>query len=341
MASILYLRLKKKLLQLLKIIIPISLGLYLVAHIYNQLDDEQRQALFESFEQANYFWIVLSVFMGISSHVLRGYRWRFQLEAMGYDTSVFNNFMAVMIGYIVNMILPRVGEISRGAAITKYEKVPFQKSFGSILSERALDLVVLLLIGILTIVLQYELLKDFAEALFAKIQETAGSPIFWIVLIVGLLLLFALYLVLRRFKHVSAFSKFHDLIHGLLEGLRSLFLMKKRWVYLGATLGIWGLYLGMFWICFFSLEATSHLGPNAIFAGFVMGSFAVVLIPGGIGAYPVAIMQSLLLYGIAESTGFALGWIIWLSQTAMIVFFGGLCMIYMPIFNKKRNYAIP
>lgn len=329
---------KKKLFQFLKIIVPVALGIYLVVHIYDQLDSSQRSALFDSFRQANYFWIFISVLMGLASHMIRGYRWRFQMEAMGYHTHSLNNFMAVMIGYIVNMVLPRVGEVSRAAAITRYEKVPFQKSFGSILSERALDLIVLLIIGVITVVLQYHLLKDFSDALIAKIQDAAGSPFLWIIAVLGVLLLVVLYLVIRRFKHLSAFSKFHELIHGLFEGLKSLFAMKKRWAYLGATIGIWVLYVGMFWVCFFSLEATSHLGPAAIFAGFVMGSFAIVLIPGGIGAYPVGIMQSLLLYGVAESTGFALGWIIWLSQTAMIVFFGGLCMIYMPLYNKNLNH---
>lgn len=317
-----------------------SLGIYLVIHIFNQLDNTQREALFDSFRQANYFWIIISIVMGLSSHAIRGYRWKYQLEAMGYRSHTLNNFMAVMIGYIVNMVLPRVGEMSRAAAITKYEKVPFQKSFGSILSERALDMIVLLTIGVITIILQFELLEDFTYKLLAKLQSAAGSATLWIALALGVLLLFAFYLVVRRFKHLSAFSKLTELIRGLLEGLKSIFSMKKRWEYLFATIAIWLLYLGMFWVCFFALDATAHLSANAVFAGFVMGSFAIVLIPGGIGAYPVGIMQSLVLYGVAEASGFALGWIIWLSQTAMIVFFGGLCMIFMPVFNKKREHEI-
>lgn len=326
---------KKKIVGLLKILIPISLGLFLVFHIYNQLDAGQRKAMFESFRKANYFWIVISVIMGLTSHYIRGYRWRFQMEAMGYHTRTANNFMAVMIGYIVNMVLPRVGEVSRAAAITKYEKVPFQKSFGTILAERAIDMIVLMTIGIVTVILQYELLEEFANQMLAEISKAASSPKLWIGLVVAILLVFILFFVFKKLRHNSFFAKINALIDGLIEGLRSIFRMKRRVEYILATIAIWVLYIGMFWVCFFSLDATSHLGANAIFAAFVLGSFAIVLIPGGIGAYPVGIMQCLLLYGIAQETGFALGWIIWLSQTIMVVLFGGLSMLYIPVYNKK------
>lgn len=327
---------KKKITGLLKIIIPISLGVFLVFHIYNQLDATQRQALFDSFRRANYFWIIVSIFMGVLSHWIRGYRWKFQLEAMGYHPRTINNFMAVMIGYIVNMILPRVGEVSRAAAITQYEKVPFQKSFGSILAERAIDLIVLGFIAFITVILQYELLEGFANEIIATLAAKTDSPILWIVLGVGAMLIVLFYFLFKRLSHLAFFVKISSLLRGLLEGLRSIFKMKRRVEYVLATIAIWALYLGMFWVCFFSLSETSSLGPDAVFAGFVIGSFAIVLIPGGIGAYPVGIMQCLVLYGIAAETGFALGWIIWLSQTLMILIFGGLSMLYIPYYNKKH-----
>ena len=260
------------------------------------------------------------------------------MEAMGYHTRPMNNFMAVMIGYIVNMVLPRVGEVSRAAAITKYEKIPFQKSFGSILAERAIDLIVLMIIGVVTVFLQYELLQEFANQIMAEVNKAAGSPRLWIGLGVAFVLVIVFYLVFKKLQHKSFFSKITALIRGLAEGLKSIFKMKRRVEYVLATIAIWVLYIGMFWVCFFAIDDTAHLGAAAIFASFVVGSFAIVLIPGGIGAYPVGIMECLLLYGIAEETGFALGWIIWLSQTIMIVLFGGLSMLYIPIYNKKHPH---
>lgn len=333
---------KKKIFDILKIVVPISIGIFLVLHIYNQLDSTQRQAVFDSFKRANYFWIILSILMGVTSHWVRGYRWKYQLSAMGYHPRVFNNFMAVMIGYIVNMILPRVGELSRAAAITQYENVPVEKSFGSILAERAIDFMVVVTVTIVTVFLQYDLLRDFVNEIFDKLNAKANSPLLWGLAVFALILGVLFYFLVKRFSHLKIFAKISSLFQGLVEGLVSIFKMKKRVQYLLATLLIWSLYLGMFWICFFSLNETSSLGPNAVFAGFVLGSFAIILIPGGIGAYPVSIMQCLMLYGIAEETGFALGWIIWLSQTAMILIFGGLSMLYMPYYNKKfPAYANP
>jgi len=330
---------KKRAIQLAKILLPVALGLYLVWHIYRQLSPAQRDDLFYAFERANYLWVVLSVGMGLLSHWIRGYRWKFQLEAMGYHPKTANSFMAVMIGYIVNLALPRVGEVSRAAALAKYEKIPFQKSFGSILSERTVDFIILLGITITTVFLQYDLLESFSEDLQGSFLEKLSSGGIWIALFLALVLFIGLIFILRRFSHIPLVEKIRNFLWELVEGLRSIVRMKRRGAYLLATAAIWFLYIGMFWICFFALEETSDLGASAIFAGFVLGSFAIVIIPGGIGAFPAGIMQSLALYGVAEESGFALGWILWFSQTIMILLFGGASMIAMPAYNKSRNYV--
>jgi len=328
---------KQKIFQLLKIIIPVGLGVYLVWHIYNQLSPDQRIELFNAFENANYFWVILSFVMGLLSHWIRGYRWRFQLEAMGYNPHPANNFMAVMIGYIVNLALPRVGEVSRAAMVAKYEGVPFQKSFGSILSERALDLIILLFITFTTVLLQYELLEKYALQILDAAQSKFQTHLLIIAVVVALVFFAIVFYFLRKFAHLPMVGKIRNFINELLEGLRSIVRMEKRWLYLISTLAIWGLYIGMFSVCFLALEETSAVGISAIFAGFVLGSFAIVIIPGGIGAFPAGIMQALLLYGVSAESGFALGWILWFSQTIMIVVIGGLSMFYIPIFNKKRK----
>ncbi|HKK40021.1 MAG TPA: lysylphosphatidylglycerol synthase transmembrane domain-containing protein [Cryomorphaceae bacterium] len=327
---------KVKAVQFLKIIIPVGLGIYLVWHIYSQLTSDQRAELFNAFENANYIWVVLSFFMGLLSHWIRGYRWKFQLEAMGYSPHLANNFMAVMIGYIVNLALPRVGEVSRAAAIAKYEGIPFQKSFGSILSERALDLIILLLITFSTLLLQYELLEKYAIELMDVVQGKFEAALIIILGAVGVVVLALGFYFLRKFAHIPLVGKIRSFINELLEGLRSIVRMEKRWLYLLATLSIWALYIGMFSVCFFALEETSDVGISAVFASFVLGSFAIVIIPGGIGAFPAGIMQALLLYGISAESGFALGWILWFSQTIMILLAGGISMILLPIFNKNR-----
>lgn len=330
---------KKRIIQLLKIIIPVSLGVFLGVKIYNSLSPEQKDALFTAFREANYFWVSLSFMMGILSHWIRGYRWKFQMEAMGYSTSTMNNFLAVMIGYITNLVLPRVGEVSRAAAVSKYENIPFQKTFGTILSERALDLIILLIITGTTIFLQFGVLEEFANDLGLTFLEKINSPIVWVVLVCGLLSIPIFFYLVRKYRSNAIIAKIANLIDGLLEGLRSIFKMEKRGLYLLATIAIWVLYIGMFWVNFLAIEETADLSINALFAGFVLGSFAIVLVPGGIGAFPVGIMQALILYGVAAEIGFALGNLIWFSQTLMVVLIGGFSLIYMPIYNKKRGHV--
>ncbi len=312
----------------------------MVIHIYNQLDSAQRTALFEAFKGANYFWVGLSFCLGVLSHYIRGYRWKFQLEAMGYEVPVSSNFMAVMSGYMVNMVLPRVGEATRAIVLQRYHGVPFQKGFGSIMAERALDFIILLIICTATLIMQYAALKKYADALEGTLFNKLGSPLFWLVFLTLILLVLLALRWLRSKRANPLFGWIFNFIDGLIEGIRSVIRMKKRGAYIVATVAIWMLYIAMFWLCFFSLEQTAYLGVDAISAGFVVGSFAIVLIPGGIGAFPVGIMEVLTLYGVPEETGFALGWILWFSQTTMIVIVGGLSLILLPIYlkNKKKSY---
>ncbi len=328
---------KNRLIQIFKIALPVGLGVYLVVHIYSQLDQSQRTALFESFRGANYFWVALSFCLGLLSHYIRGFRWGYQLEAMGYESKVSINFMAVMSGYLVNMILPRVGEVSRAMIVQRHHRIPFHKGFGSIMAERALDFIILLVICAVTVTIQYNALKKYADALQDTVLSGLASPLVWLALL--LVFIAALWLIwwLKKMRSQLIPGKIFTFIEGLLVGLRSVFRMKKRGMYLISTLSIWLLYIAMFWCCFFALEETKHLGADAVFAGFVIGSFAIVLIPGGIGAFPVGIMEVLVLYGIAQETGFALGWILWFSQTTMIVVVGGLCMLLLPIFQNKKS----
>jgi len=315
----------------------VGLGLFLVTHIYGQLDGSQREVLFDSLRQANYGWVGMSVVMGITSHLIRGYRWRYQFEAMGVHTRPLNNFLAVMIGYIVNMALPRVGEVSRAAAISRIENIPFQNSFGTILSERAVDFIVLILITATTIALQQEALAPYGLQLKALVDDVFQSNKIWILVGAGSAVAFFALLLYHKYKSKPFVQSIRKLFKGLYEGVVSIFRMPNSGKYLLCTLAIWMLYVGMFWVCFWSLPETSNLSVNAVMAGFIVGSFAIVLIPGGIGAFPVGIMECLLLYGIPAENGFALGWILWLSQTAMILVVGAWSMIYMPIYN--RNYV--
>jgi len=188
-------------------------------------------------------------------------------------------------------------------------------------------------------VLQYELLESFALDLLGVAQDSVGNSVVYILGLVGLVGMVVAFWILKKYAHLTLIQKIQGFINELLEGLRSIFKMKKRWLYLFSTLSIWFLYVAMFVVCFFALDETSAVPISGMFAAFILGSFAIVLIPGGIGAFPAGIMQALILYGIPAESGFALGWILWFSQTSMVVIVGGICMLVMPALNKNKYHV--
>ena len=318
--------------------IPLIIGVYVIWYQFSQLSNDQLTQIKTSFANADYFWVVMSVFFGVLSHVSRAYRWNFALEPLGYKNRFINNFFGVMIGYVANIILPRFGEVWRCVMVSRYEKAPFEKLFGTVVAERVADMLVLMLIVASVVVLQLAQLKEAISGLLNEFLEK--NSITELVIKLGLVAVFLLatsiigWRILMKSQN-KIVSRIRGLIVGMLEGITSILKMKKKWAFLAHTLFIWVLYLGMFYVPFLALPETSSAPISAILASFVMASFSIVLVQGGIGVYPVAVAQTLVLYGIGYEAGFAMGWIIWVAQTAMIVIFGVVSLVLMPILNVK------
>lgn len=162
---------KEKLISVLKVIVPLTVGLYVIWYQFNQLTDEQLNQIKESFASANYFWVILSVIFGILSHLSRAWRWKYTLEPLGYENRFINNFFGVMIGYVTNIILPRFGEVWRCVMVSRYEKASFEKLFGTVVAERVADLVVLLLIVAGVVVIQLTRLRESLNELLGTFLE--------------------------------------------------------------------------------------------------------------------------------------------------------------------------
>ncbi|MFL1894632.1 lysylphosphatidylglycerol synthase transmembrane domain-containing protein [Aquimarina sp. 2-A2] len=318
-----------KLKKILKITLPLALGVFLIWYsIYSATPDE-RQILWTAITNAEIEWVVLSVFLGMLSHISRAYRWQFLLDTIGSRTTFYNRFFAVMIGYLANMGVPRSGEILRGATLTTYEKVPFEKSFGTIVSERLVDFVMLLLITGIAFIWQFDLLYTYFD-------EKNINPFTSITVLVALLLIGILILKLLKKANHNLLIKIKSFAEGLLDGIKSALLMKKKWSFLFHTLAIWILYILMIYVSKYAVSGTENLSFQAILATFVAGSFAMTVTNGGIGLYPIAIGAILLLFDIQQATGEALGWIIWGSQTLLILFLGSLSFILLPVLNKAK-----
>ena len=287
--------------------------------------------LLKYFRNANYFWVGLGVFFGLLSHLSRAYRWRFQLEPMGYNIKLGNSIMAVFVTYIINYTIPRAGEVARATVLTNYEGVPFEKSFGTIVSERIADMVVMLGIISMALFLQFDVIST---QYFEKIEKLDISTNQILVFaITSFFLISLMILIIQRGKSKIA-VKIKSILSGLFEGVTSILKMKKKWAFIFHTLFIWGMYVLMFYVTSFSLEETSQLPFSAILIGFIFASFSIAATNGGIGSYPLAVFAAFSIFNIPEAPSIAFGWIMWTSQTLMVIVLGGFSLFFLPIYNR-------
>ena len=313
--------------KILQIALPLLLGLFLCWYAFAQFSAEELTLIKEQFVKADYSFLWLSVGMGFLSHLSRGLRWQYTLASMHYFPKRYNLVLAVFIGYLLNLTIPRSGEVSRALIINRYDKVPFDKSFGTILTERTIDMCILLLFIAVVFIFQYDLVWHFLENYF--------TFSYMIVLLLGLGLVFLAFLYWIYRSTTSLAQKVRQLLSGIKEGICSIAYMKKKWQFIAHTLFIWLMYFLMFYVVFFSMEATKNLSLIQVLTAFVIGSFAIVFTNGGLGAYPLFIAKVLLLFGITETVGTALGWVIWIAQFLMIILFGGLSFLLLPIINRR------
>ena len=284
--------------------------------------------LLEYFKNANYWWIALGLFFGVLSHLSRAYRWKFLLEPMGYKPRFMNSTLAVLIGYLVNLLLPRAGEISRAAVMTSYENIPFEKGFGTIVAERIADLVMMLIIITITLFLQFDFIYELLIKNFNPIK---------ILLILGVL--FLGFIIFSRYvkKATSGVGlKIKKFILSLSEGVTSIFRMKQKWAFIFHTVFIWTMYIAMFWATIPAIKGL-EVPIGAILVGFIAGGFSIAATNGGFGLYPVAVAGAFTLFGITEEPALAFGSVMWSAQTLMILVFGGLSFLLLPIYNKNKN----
>ncbi|GAA4312191.1 lysylphosphatidylglycerol synthase transmembrane domain-containing protein [Pontixanthobacter gangjinensis] len=290
---------------------------------------QERENLWQSILDANKFWILVSFLLGTISHFSRAYRWKFMLEPMGYKSSQANRFMAVMAAYLANFGIPRSGEVLRAVTMSTYEDVPFEKGFGTIISERVADLLILMLVVGVALAFQ-------TDHLLAYLQEQNIKPLNTFLIFLGLVGIIILGLNIIRRSNWLPFKKLKDLAKGLLEGMKSILKMEQKWAFLFHTVFIWSLYLLMFFVIQFSLPETTNTPLGIIMAAFVVGSFAVSATNGGIGVYPLAVGGVLIFFGVQENAAEAFGWISWATQTAVVLLFGGLSFIFLPLLNNRK-----
>lgn len=316
-----------KIKSLLKLILPLTIGLFFVYLSYNTTSEEERNLIYTYVQKADLRFVMLSVFFGVLSHLSRAYRWKFLLSPLGYQPRFINSVLAVLIAYIANLGIPRSGEILRATTLSSYENIPFEKTFGTIVAERLVDLLILLIFVLTALVLQFDII-------WSVLAEKKISP-------AQLLLVFTLfavgYLVVKklfvRSQH-PVVLRIKNFFLGLTEGILSLKTMPNKGVFIGHTLFIWIMYLAMFYVIKWTVPATASLGLSAILPAFVVGGLTISATNGGVGIYPFSVALVLSTFGISNESGLAFGWIMWTSQTLMIILFGSLSFFVLPLVNR-------
>ena len=308
---------------------PLGIGFLFIYLSISNTTAEDRATIYSSIKDAHYGYILISLVMGLLSHFSRAYRWNFMLHPLGYRPRLINNILAIFITYIANLGVPRSGELFRATVMQTYEGIPFEKSFGTIIAERAIDLLMLLL----TIGLALSLESDM---IYSLLEEKAIDP--WslaAVLLIGGGAFYFIFQQIKKTQHPVA-VKIIALFNGLSEGFLTIVRMEKKWAYLFHTLFIWVMYIAMFYMIKFSLPETYSLGFEPLLIGFIIGALAISATNGGIGIYPFPVSLVLISYGISKEASLAFGWIMWTAQTIMVLLFGSISFLLLPLVNQKK-----
>lgn len=333
---------QKTIATLVKFVLFLGLGIFIIWLSLRGLTPDEQEQIRHSFRIANYNWVVVVIILGVLSHVLRALRWRLLLQPMNYHPSLKNTFFAVMVGYFANMAFPRLGEVTRCGILTRYENIPFNKSFGTVITERAIDMILFVALFFLMVFSQAGVIGNYMEHyIYPKMAGKFDNPLFSKVILltaIGLFILSGTAIFLLRKKIIASkmAQKILHLLYGFWEGLKSLSQIRHPWLFVFYSLAIWTLYFFMIYLCFFCFPDTLDLSPGAGLSSLVLGSVGIMITPGGIGLYPAIIQETVSLYGIVRTTGLALGWISWSAQTGMILFTGGLSLILLS-FNKHGH----
>jgi len=328
--------LKQNLLKTLKFVSFFLLGIFIFWMVYKDQDFKRIKSILTN--DVNYFWIVVSLFLGLLSHISRTIRWNLLIEPLGRKPRILNTFLAVMVGYLMNLALPRMGEISRCGVIARYEKISFTKLVGTVVLERLIDVLMLLVFLAIVVLTQFgqvlEFLKNNPEV-NEKLQKVIYSPI-----LIGGLLFFLVVLWISRHKirESSLMKKAMGFVGQFVEGFRSIGKMNKKGIFIFHSVFIWVLYYLMTYLIFFSFGFTSHLGPLAGLTVFVLGSFGMVApVQGGIGAWHFMVIEGLALYGVDKADGKVFALLAHGTSTIMLIVLGLIGLIILPFVNERED----
>lgn len=335
---------KKKLLSILQYLFFAALAAFFVWLSLKDMNAESWAKLKDALHRANYWLLVPVLLLLLASHWLRALRWRQLMEPLGYRPKKVNVFLGVMIGYFVNLGAPRLGEVVKCTVLARYEKVPADKLVGTIVAERAFDVICLLAVFGLTLVFQFDVIHSLtADKFNALFHNASGKIAYWKILVllaVLLILFFTARILLNRFGHINLVQKVKGVVINIWHGLTSVKALKNKPLFFVYTVGIWALYLFSTWFGFFAISETRHLSVTDALSVLAMGSVGMIVSPGGIGAYALLVEKTVAFYGVPGNPyGEALGWLLWFGQFLSFILFGVTSFILLPRVNRIKHEA--
>jgi hypothetical protein len=306
---------------------PLSLNGSHYLFIVDKIEEEiTKEDFINSFRDVNYLWIFLALIVAFLSHLSRAYRWRYLLEPLGLKPKLSLMYHSVMIGYIINLTIPRSGELARAGYFSRYQKSSSEKVFGTIVVERVIDLIMFGLVFIIALFLQTD------QETFSQLRQTDNSEMpSWLVPLLAILFISAFGIIIFIPKVRKKLVLF---IKGILEGCMTILKLKQKTAFILHTLFIWFAYILMLWLTAFSIPTMESAQVNAIFACFVAGTIAIGATPGGIGLYPIMVASVLIkLYDYPSETANSFGILMWSTQTAFMLILGLFSLFAI----KKEN----
>lgn len=317
-----------------------SIGILLIWLAFRDKSQQQINAIWTSIQGANYFWLFVSVIVGLLSHYFRATRWKMLLKSLGHNPKTSNTFFAVMVGYLANFAIHRIGEVTRCGLLTKYEKIPFTENFGTVIAERAFDVVCVIILFFSILALEFERISGIANTLVfnavaEKFHVLMQKQLFVIFAGGVLLIVFALSFYFRKKIRSALSGKIIGFLNGIWEGLKSIKNVDKPLSFFMQTILIWLMYVLQVYVCFFAFDGMSQLPFVSAIVIVVFGSLAVVAVPGGTGAYQIIVTSILTtVYLVSETTSDAYAWAVWGVQFLLILFLGLISLLLLAILNK-------
>lgn len=328
----------KKTLNILKYLFFFGIGIFLFSLVYKEYDI---RTFLTELNDLKWGWILFSLFLGVLSHISRAVRWNMLIKPLGFEPKTYNTFFSVMIMYATNLVIPRGGELARCTVLSRYEKIPFGKLVGTVVTERATDTLLLMILVFVTIFSQIGVFRQF----IVENPEIGGAfefllnPWFWVLaFILGTGGLFILYKNRDRFRKIKIIDKVFQLLNNFFDGIKSIKQLEHPWFYIGHSIFIYIMYFLMMYVVFFSFEPTQNMTFIAGLTAFIMGGLAMLApVQGGIGAWHFMVLNTLALYGLDKMHGKDFALISHTSMNLMLLVFGGLSFILLPLLNHNKN----